>query len=208
MTLKDRRRALIGAQSDILWEWNPSKGTSNINFTASSGETPLYEMMDDCVRLYRPSASEIKWTGIATKENLGFVDFTVEVYYKSLARKANGAVSVLAVTNGGGASSGLFGNASYIVNKTSASTTSVNALRGTTIKRVDLNDSIVGTGVVKCHINRSTSVLKGGYPVSTALTDTPNTAELTGKRICAVETNRKTYYADITRIVIRKGDTT
>lgn len=203
-----RRRALIGAQSDILWEWNPSKGTSNINFTASSGQTPLYEMMDDCVRLYGPNASEIKWTGIATKENLGSSDFTVEVYYKSLKRWSAGGIGIIAATNGGGASTGLLGYAAYQANKTSESATSSKSLRGANTQKISLNDSVVGTGVVKCHLNRSTSVLRGSYPVSTALTDTPNTAEITGKRICAVETNRQTQYADITRIVVRKGDTT
>ncbi len=62
MTLMDRRRALM--ENDVQWEWVPSKGLSNITLTASSGYTPNYELRSDCIRLYGPHATDLKYTSI------------------------------------------------------------------------------------------------------------------------------------------------
>jgi hypothetical protein len=63
MTLMERRRALMGQKdSNILWEWTPEKGLSNIGFTASSGETPSYVLRSDCIRLKTPNQTSVKQT--------------------------------------------------------------------------------------------------------------------------------------------------
>ena len=49
----NRRRALMaqGEQSDVLFEWKPSDGVSNINVVSSSGTTK-YTINNDSIRLY------------------------------------------------------------------------------------------------------------------------------------------------------------
>lgn len=51
-------------ENDVLWEWVPSKGLSNITLTASSGYTPSYELRSDCIRLKGPHATDLKQTSI------------------------------------------------------------------------------------------------------------------------------------------------
>ena len=82
--LMRRRRALMGAQKstdpNILFEWTPSDGLSNIEIIASSG-SPHYALQSDSIRLYVLSswASQyifpshaIEWNG----------DFEVECEFK------------------------------------------------------------------------------------------------------------------------------
>lgn len=75
-----RRRALMMAQGDsnILWEWTPEKGLSNIGFAASSGETPSYELLSDCLRLKAPNPNDIKQTRL-TIPNPPTVSGNVEI---------------------------------------------------------------------------------------------------------------------------------
>ncbi len=62
--LMRRRRALMGQKGDILWEWTPAQGLSNITLTASIGYSPSYELFPDCIRLKGPHATDLKQTNI------------------------------------------------------------------------------------------------------------------------------------------------
>ena len=202
-----RRRSMMS--SNIAWEWTPDKGLSDITIIASTGETPNYQLLQDALRLYGPNNAQAKWTGVGLPDNLDLEDFTVEVYYKNLTRQTEGSIAIIAATNGAGPTSGYFGYASYYVRATNYSGIPiVTTLRGTTTTTVEQSGIPQLSGVVKVHLDRNTPLLNASYPGGYTLSSTPGTATAASSRIAAVETNRTTYYADITRIVIRRGDTT
>ena len=82
MSLLARRRAMM--ENDVLWEWVPSKGLSNITLTASTGYTPNYELLSDCIRLKGPHATEYKQTNIVISDPPIMPDrFWIEVSIKN-----------------------------------------------------------------------------------------------------------------------------
>lgn len=196
--LMRRRRALmaVGDSSDpnILFEWKPSDGLSNIEITTSRGN-PNYELLSDSIRLYalplwagqyiRPKKT-ITWDG----------DVTVEVEFLT-PYASNNNVNMYTYTrflNGlnAYASLGFLAKTLTVVN---ASATSVGAITA---------------GRITLELTRATGSVKGTYTKNNVIAGQATGSIGTQHQrhvIVGVDGDGTSYY-EITHIIARKGVST
>lgn len=193
MSLYSRRRALMaqGEQSDVLFEWNPSDGVSNINIIASSGSTH-YVLNNDSIRLYALAS----WVAqrIEPKEAIDWAgDFTVEVSFKNVSGTN---VNLYATSRLFDGLNGYVAFFTYTKKISVPNGTAVSVPSGAT------------SGTLRLEIKRSTGAvhayfIQNGIVVAET-TGSVGTTHAT-RSICQVEGASATQYYDITHIVMRKG---
>lgn len=194
--LMRRRRALMGvgdsSDPNILFEWKPSDGLSNIEIVTSSGN-PHYDLMDDRIRLY----ALLSWAGqyIFPKKTITWDgDVTVEVEFLTpygdnvnlycYARFLDGLNAYAAV--------------------------------GSWTKKLEVNGGSVSVGKITSgritlEFTRATGSVKGTYTRNNVIAGQATGSIGTQHQrhcIVGVDGNNATLYYDITHIIARKGVST
>jgi hypothetical protein len=190
--LMRRRRALMGAggsaDPNILFEWKPSDGLSNIEIGASSG-SPSYDLMDDCIRWHVLT----QWIGQYIQPKTPVVwdgDFEVEVEIKAPYLSLNVYVYTRLISNLNG----------RIILNVGNKTISISG--GSTI-----SVGTISAGKLSISLNRTTNQLVGKYIRESTTTQVEGTlpSEPSGNRyLLYMEGGNNNAYVDITHIVARK----
>ena len=197
MTLMDRRRALM--ENDVLWEWVPSKGLSNITVTASSGYTPSYELRSDCIRLKGPHATDLKQTNIVITNPPRIpskVWFEVSVKNFPSTGSTNSAAACYLRGN-------LAGNIiySYVCGAPSENSRNV-LIRGANLNRQSIS-TIPTEFTQKLLVDTPNNIATAYLPGNIVLTDSLGAANYYP---CIVSFEaRSANYVDVTKIVIRRA---
>lgn len=195
--LMRRRRALMGVGSssdpNILFEWKPSDGLSNIEIRTSSGN-PHYELMNDRIRLYAlPSwagqyikpKKPITWNGDVTLEVEFLTPYgnNVNLYvYTRFLDGLNAAASV--------------GTTTKVINVTNG--------RGVSVGEIT-------AGRITLELTRATGSIKGIYTKNNVIAGQTTGSIGTqhqNRDIVGLDGNSKEFYYDITHIIAWKGVST
>lgn len=196
--MMDRRRVLMGQKdSNILWEWTPEKGLSNIGFTASSGETPSYELMSDCLRLKAPNPDAIKQTRL-TIPNPPTVSGNVEIeaHIKNFPLKHNKSVSIYLCAYS------FAQKATYCRLQGGPNANYKRAFIGGAQTLEEVYTGNETTFVLRLRIDTITNTATAYFPNGHTMTET-NGGTTTSKTAISIEGYANTYF-DITKIVIRR----
>lgn len=195
--LMRRRRALMGvsnsADPNILFEWNPSDGLSNIEIITSSGN-PHYDLMDDRIRLYALGSwasqyiqpkKTITWDGDVTVEVEILTPYGDNVNLYVYTRFLDGLNALAQI-----------GTLIKAINVTNGSAVSVGEITA---------------GRITLEVTRATGSIKGIYTKNNVIA-----GQTTGsigtqhqlRTIVGIDGNNITRYYDITHIIARKGVST
>lgn len=191
--LMRRRRALmgVGGSSDpnILFEWKPSDGLSNIEIGTSSGN-PRYDLMDDRIRFYVLSG----WIGQYIQPKTPVVwdgDFEVEVEIKAPYLALNVYVYTRLISNLNGRI--VFNSGNKTLSITGGPTNSF---------------GIISAGKLSISLNRTTNKLVGKYIQESTTTQVEGTLPSEPSAnlyILYMEGGNSNGYVDITHIIVRKA---
>lgn len=195
-----RRRALMGQKdSNVLWEWTPEKGLSNIGFTASGGDTPSYELLSDCLRLKAPNPNSIHQTRL-TIPNPPATTGTVEIEAHIKNFPINGynskPVSIYLCAYS------FLQKATYCRLQGDLSVSLKKSFIGGAQKTEEQYTGNETSFVLKLRIDASANTATAYFPNGHTMTTTNGDA-ITSKTAISIEGHANAYF-DVTKIVIRR----
>lgn len=197
--LMRRRRALMGAggssDPNILFEWKPSDGLSNIVIAGMvSGQTNTnYEFLADAIRLFTISRNDVQY--IRPQNEIFYNgNYTVEVEYKNLSGSANVYNMARCID----------GNNTYCA---------VNNLNAKFSVRNGTSQSVQNytNGKMLLKVNVSTKTVAGELYIGGSLAATASGTYAipanSTRGVCGIDGSGggDSHYVDITHIIVRKA---